>query len=162
MDNLSRRQRSEVMARIRGKNTHPEMIVRKIVFAMGRRYRLHAKNLPGVPDLVFPRDHKLIFVHGCFWHPHNRCKRGHKPVSRIEYWKPKLEGNKKRDLRNQQRLRRAGWSLLTIRECQLNDLSNVKRRLASFLSSQSKYALKRRSFSSKRAASSSTQSISAA
>jgi DNA mismatch endonuclease (patch repair protein) len=136
MDNLSRRRRSEVMARIKGKDTHPEMVVRKLVFSMGRRYRLHVRELPGAPDLVFPRDHKLIFVHGCFWHPHGRCSRGHVPVSRLEYWKPKLEGNRRRDSRNRRRLRRAGWTLLTIRECELSDLSRVKRQLAAFLSSR--------------------------
>ena len=136
MDNLSRRRRSELMARIKGKDTQPEMIVRKIVFAMGRRYRLHVRELPGAPDLVFPRDRKVIFVHGCFWHPHGHCHRGHTPTSRLEYWKPKLDGNRRRDLRNRQRLRRAGWTLLTIRECQLDDLPLVEQQLAAFLSSR--------------------------
>jgi len=135
MDNLSKRQRSEVMARIKGKDTQPELIVRKIVFSMGRRYRLHARDLPGAPDMVLPRDHKLIFVHGCFWHPHGRCRRGHVPASRPEYWGPKLERNRKRDALNRQRLRRAGWTLLTIRECQLSNVPRVKQMLSAFLGS---------------------------
>lgn len=138
MDTLSRRRRSELMSRIKATDTQPEMIVRKIVFAMGHRYRLHVRNLPGAPDLVLVRAHKIIFVHGCFWHPHGRCNRGHIPESRVEYWLPKLHANQRRDSRNRRRLRRAGWSVLTIRECQLDDLTRVRQRLAAFLGSRPK------------------------
>jgi DNA mismatch endonuclease (patch repair protein) len=94
---------------------------------------LHARELPGCPDLVFPRDRKLVFVHGCFWHQHARCKVARMPKSRASYWKPKLEGNKRRDLRNARRLKRAGWSVLTIRECDLRHIDRVAVRLEEFL-----------------------------
>jgi DNA mismatch endonuclease (patch repair protein) len=121
------------MARIRAKDTAPEMAVRKMASAMGRRYRLHVRKLPGCPDLVFARDRKIVFVHGCFWHPHARCSVGHAPASRVHYWGPKLEGNRVRDQRNQRKLRRAGWAVLTIRECELANVELVRRRLAEFL-----------------------------
>jgi DNA mismatch endonuclease (patch repair protein) len=108
-------------------------MVRKMISAMGKRYRLHVRRLPGCPDLVFARDHKIIFVHGCFWHPHARCTEGHTPVSHRAYWLPKLEGNRQRDRRNQRRLRRAGWTLITIRECELLAPERVAARLAAFL-----------------------------
>jgi DNA mismatch endonuclease (patch repair protein) len=121
------------MARIRSKDTAPEMAVRKMASAMGRRYRLHVRKLPGCPDLVFARDRKIVFVHGCFWHPHARCSVGHAPASRVDYWAPKLEGNRARDQRNQRKLRRDGWAILTIRECELGEVERVRRRLAEFL-----------------------------
>jgi DNA mismatch endonuclease (patch repair protein) len=133
VDTISRELRSEVMRRIRAKNTEPEMVVRNMVWSMGRRYRLHVRKLPGCPDLVFARDHKIIFVHGCFWHPHPGCTVGHTPRSRVAYWQPKLEGNRRRDQRNQRKLRRAGWSVLTIRECELDERDRLVRRLAAFL-----------------------------
>lgn len=140
VDSMSRQRRSALMARIRSKNTSPEMMVRKLVSALGRRYRLHVRRLPGCPDLVFARDHKIIFVHGCFWHPHARCAEGHVPVSHRAYWRPKLEGNCQRDRRNQRRLRRAGWTLLTIRECELSDPERVANRLAVFLQRRNRQA----------------------
>lgn len=133
MDSISRQRRSQLMSRIKAKNTQPELVVRKLVTAMGRRYRLHVRGLPGVPDLVFSRDRKIIFVHGCFWHPHARCGRGHVPLSHREYWKPKLERNRTRDIQVRRRLRRAGWSLLTVRECELNDVVRTRQRLDLFL-----------------------------
>lgn len=133
MDTINSKRRSALMARIRAKNTAPEMTVRKMVSATGRRYRLHVRDLPGCPDLVFARQRKVIFVHGCFWHPHGRCPEGHAPVSRTEYWTPKLEGNRLRDKKNQRRLHRAGWAVLTIRECELREPGRVDKRLALFL-----------------------------
>jgi DNA mismatch endonuclease (patch repair protein) len=133
MDILSPARRSSLMARIKAKDTQPEMVVRKIVFGLGRRYRLHSRALPGVPDLVLARDRKIIFVHGCFWHQHAHCTVARMPKSRIDYWRPKLEGNRLRDTKNVRRLRRSGWTVLIIRECQLSDVQRAATRLAEFL-----------------------------
>ena len=99
MDNLSRHERSERMSRIKSADTGPEMIVRRLVHSMGFRYRLHVRDLPGTPDLVFPRLGKIVFVHGCFWHQHPGC--GRQPKSRLVFWTKKLFQNRERDLRNQ-------------------------------------------------------------
>jgi DNA mismatch endonuclease, patch repair protein len=133
MDILSPERRSSLMARIKAKDTQPEMVVRKIVFGLGRRYRLHSRGLPGAPDLVLARDRKIIFVHGCFWHQHAHCTVARMPKSRLDYWRPKLEGNRLRDTKNVRRLRRSGWTVLTIRECQLSDVQRTVARLAEFL-----------------------------
>jgi len=133
LDTISTQRRSALMARIKAKDTRPEMIVRRIAFALGRRYRLHVSGLPGRPDLVFPRDHKIVFVHGCFWHQHAGCPVARMPASRLSYWRPKLEGNRKRDIANARRLRRAGWTLLTIRECELRNTERIRQRLSEFL-----------------------------
>jgi DNA mismatch endonuclease (patch repair protein) len=97
MDTLSPQEHSERMARVRAKDTGPELVVRRIVHGLGFRYRLHADGLPGKPDLVFPRLRRLIFVHGCFWHRHSACALSRLPKSRLEFWGPKLEGNQRRD-----------------------------------------------------------------
>src|SRR5437016_10732119 len=108
------------MSRIRSKDTKPELLVRRLIHTLGYRYRLHRRDLPGVPDLVFPSRRAVIFVHGCFWHRHKRCKGGARaPKSRLKYWKPKLEGNSVRDARNRKSLLRNGWRVLVIWECQL-------------------------------------------
>jgi DNA mismatch endonuclease, patch repair protein len=109
------------MARVRSKNSRPELVVRKIVFALGYRYRLHAADLPGRPDIVFRKRRKVIFVHGCFWHRHGGCALARLPKSRLDFWVPKLEGNRERDEKNKRALAREGWKVLTIWECQLND-----------------------------------------
>ncbi len=132
------------MARIKAKDTKPELLVRKMAFALGRRYRLHVNSLPGRPDLVFPRDRKLIFVHGCFWHQHSGCPIARPPSSRLSYWIPKLNGNRQRDRTNARRLRRAGWSLLTIRECELREIERVRRRITEFLQDRSPGAPRQR------------------
>jgi len=103
------------MSRIRGTDTGPEMAVRRIVHGMGFRYKLHARALPGTPDLVFPKLGKIIFVHGCFWHQHPGC--GRQPKSRLDFWKPKLFQNRERDLRNRRKLRSLGWRILIVWEC---------------------------------------------
>ena len=122
------------MRRIRAKNTVPEMIVRRLVHGLGFRYRLHVTALPGKPDLVFPRLSKIIEVRGCFWHQHKSCIDSHIPKSRIEYWRPKLQGNKRRDKQNEKKLIALGWNVCTVWECELKDLNEVKRRVARFLS----------------------------
>lgn len=112
------RKRSEVMARVKSSNTQPEMVVRRLVHGLGHRYRLHRKDLPGTPDLVLPRHGKVIFVHGCFWHQHH-CRRGNRqPKSNQEYWIPKLQRNVQRDRRVRKELKRLGWSVLVVWECQ--------------------------------------------
>jgi DNA mismatch endonuclease (patch repair protein) len=117
-DTLTPKQRSRQMALVRDKDTGPELVVRRIVHALGFRYRLHVRSLPGCPDLVLPRHRKIIFVHGCFWHQH-RCKRGNRrPATNRKYWDAKLERNKQRDRKHRRELRRLGWRVLTIWECQ--------------------------------------------
>jgi len=133
VDSLSLAERSALMARIRSKNSRPEITVRKLVFALGYRYRLHAKDLPGQPDLVFRPRCKVIFVHGCFWHSHRHCSVAHVPKSRRDFWVVKLEGNKARDRRNMRTLTRCGWRVLTIWECQLKDTVRLEAIIRGFL-----------------------------
>lgn len=109
--------RSRIMSTIRGKNTKPEMVVRSLCHGMGFRYRLHRKDLPGTPDLVFPKHRLCIFVHGCFWHRHPGCKYAYTPKSRLEFWLPKLAKNIERDLEAQQALLALGWRVVIIWEC---------------------------------------------
>nr|VFJ92440.1 MAG: T/G mismatch-specific endonuclease [Candidatus Kentron sp. LFY] len=117
-DVLTPEQRKRCMSSIRGKDTKPEMIVRRIVHAMGYRYRLHYKGLPGKPDLVFPGRRKVIFVHGCFWHMHD-CDYGRvKPSTNEEFWEKKRRGTEERDENNQNLLQQLGWEVLVIWECQ--------------------------------------------
>jgi DNA mismatch endonuclease (patch repair protein) len=119
MDHLSPAARSQHMAKIRGKNTRPEMIVRSTLHSLGYRYRLHDKRLPGCPDLVFPSRKKVIFVNGCFWHGH-ACRRGQSiPKSNCEFWSSKIQSNKLRDQRNEKSLLSLGWTLMIVWECQV-------------------------------------------
>jgi DNA mismatch endonuclease (patch repair protein) len=136
MDTISVQRRSANMRAIRSKNTGPEMIVRRLVFAMGYRYRLHRKDLPGKPDLVFASHRKVLFLHGCFWHGHD-CKRGSRiPKTNIEYWEKKLARNKDRDAENGAALQAQGWSVLVIWECQTKDEPALRILLKSFLEPQ--------------------------
>ncbi len=133
MDVFTPKKRSQVMRAVLGKDTAPEMTVRRLTHALGYRYRLHAANLPGKPDLVFPSRRKVIFVHGCFWHQH-RCRRGNRvPASRREYWVKKLAGNKTRDRKVRRQLRREGWRVLVLWECQLKDQTRLAQRISTFL-----------------------------
>jgi DNA mismatch endonuclease (patch repair protein) len=135
MDTLTREQRGERMRRIRSKNTKPEILIRKLVHAMGYRYRLHVSKLPGKPDLTFSKHKKVIFIHGCFWHRHpdKNCKLARLPKSRLEFWGNKLEGNRKRDIAKQEELCKLGWDVLIIWECQLRDLKIVRAKIKAFL-----------------------------
>jgi DNA mismatch endonuclease (patch repair protein) len=123
------------MSLIRSKNTGPEMVVRRLVHGMGYRYRLHGKGLPGRPDLLFPSRRRVIFVHGCFWHRHgdSACKLARLPKSRLDFWIPKLEGNKVRDMENRRKLRSMGWKSLVIWECQLKKPLPLARKISAFL-----------------------------
>lgn len=132
-DVLTPKQRSYCMSRIRGANTSPELIVRQLVHAMGFRFRLHRRDLPGTPDIVLPRHRKIIFVHGCFWHRH-RCKYGRpRPRTNAAFWERKLDGNVRRDKKDLLALRRLGWRVLIIWECQTRHPELVLSRLSRFL-----------------------------
>lgn len=133
MDTLTPKDRGERMGRIRPKDTTPEVAVRTFVHTLGFRYRLHDRSLPGCPDLVFTARRKVIFVHGCFWHRHNRCAMARLPKSRLDFWLPKLEGNKRRDARKRRALTRLGWSSLVIWECELRDPLRVMFKTLMFL-----------------------------
>lgn len=134
-DTLTLAQRSERMSRVRGKDTKPEMTVRRLIHGLGYRYRLHRRDLPGKPDLVFVTRRKVIFVHGCFWHRHadSACKLARLPKSRLDFWLPKLEANAVRDARHQAELAARGWKVMVIWECELNNLPFLKKRIRSFL-----------------------------
>lgn len=123
--------RSENMSRIRSKDTAPELAVRRLLYSLGYRYRLHRKDLPGKPDIVFPGRRKVIFVHGCFWHPHESCRISHAPRTNLDYWKPKLARNVSRDLVTQKALAEMGWKTFVIRECEI--AVDLKDRLTNFL-----------------------------
>jgi len=120
------------MARIRKVNTKPEIIVRRILHRRGHRYRLHRRDLPGTPDVVFLSLRKVVLVHGCFWHQHD-CALGKEPSRRREYWIPKLRRNQQRDARNEAALRKLGFKVLVIWECQTRDHAALERRLVGFL-----------------------------
>jgi DNA mismatch endonuclease (patch repair protein) len=124
--------RSENMRAIRSRDTIPEMAVRSLVHRLGYRFRLHRRDLPGTPDLVFPARGKVIFVHGCFWHSH-ACKSGLIPKSNREFWLQKLRMNKSRDSKNLEALRQQGWDTLVIWQCELRDGSALRRRVKRFL-----------------------------
>lgn len=122
-----------IMSKVRSKHTGPEMIVRKLLFAMGYRYRLHCRNLPGQPDVVMPGRKKIVDVRGCFWHGHKDCRYGVLPKSREEFWRNKIERNQDRDALNLQRLEASGWRVLVIWQCELNNLDELRKRLYEFV-----------------------------
>nr|WP_256350526.1 very short patch repair endonuclease [Pseudomonas gingeri] len=125
--------RSLRMAKVRSKGTKPEMAVRRLLFSMGYRYRLHDRSLPGSPDIIFKSKKKVIFVHGCFWHRHEGCRLARLPKSRPDFWIPKLEGNRERDARTLLQLKSQGWDAFVIWECELKDLNLLEKRLNGFL-----------------------------
>jgi DNA mismatch endonuclease (patch repair protein) len=134
-DRVSAGQRSENMRRIRSANTAPELIVRRLAHSMGYRYRLHRKDLPGRPDLVFGPRRKVVFVHGCFWHQHGACRAGRTPGSNAAYWTPKLQRNVERDRANIQALESDGWTVMVVWECQVKDAATLRSALTAFLQS---------------------------
>ena len=135
MDTLTKQQRSERMSRIRNKDTGPELTVRRLVHSLGYRYRLHGRKMPGRPDLVFRSRRAVIFVHGCFFHRHldPACRLARLPKSRLDFWLPKLEGNRVRDERNIHALIELGWRVLIVWECQLPHKVRLQRRITKFL-----------------------------
>lgn len=135
VDTLSPRERSARMALVRGRDTGPERIVRSLLHRMGYRFRLRTPRLPGKPDVIFATRRKVVFVHGCFWHchPDPGCKLARLPKSRLDFWRPKLESNRVRDERTRNDLRREGWGVEVVWECELQNPQLIRRRLRRFL-----------------------------
>ena len=132
MDTRTPEQRRRIMQAVKGKNTKPELVVRRLLHGMGYRYRLHRKDLPGKPDMAFMSRRKAIFVHGCFWHGHD-CPKGRLPKSRLEYWQPKVDKNRDRDRTKEEQLRSLGWSVLVIWQCETLDLEVLATQLQDFV-----------------------------
>lgn len=135
VDIFSANKRTEIMKKVRTKDTGCELAVRKMIYAMGYRYRLHKKSLPGKPDIVFSGLKKVIFVNGCFWHGHSGCSRGKLPDSNATFWQKKIMGNRIRDGKILKSLRKLGWKSLVVWQCQVSNKSgyNLKNRIAKFL-----------------------------
>lgn len=133
MDKLSKERRSALMAKVRGANTAPELVVRRILWRLGYRFRLHVRKLPGSPDIVLPRYRTAIFVHGCFWHRHPGCAKATTPKSRVEFWSSKFSANVERDDRNRRDLLARGWKVATIWECETRDETTLKAQLGDIL-----------------------------
>ena len=136
MDTVSKSKRSEMMRAIKSRDSKIELTVRRMLHKAGFRFRLHRKDLPGNPDLVFPGRKKVVFVHGCFWHQHPdpNCRISHRPSSNTKYWHPKLERTIARDARNLSTLREQGWKALVLWECQMRDNDLLLNQLIQFLS----------------------------
>ncbi|MEP7339685.1 MAG: DNA mismatch endonuclease Vsr [Acidobacteriota bacterium] len=128
-DVFTKAKRSEVMSRIRSRNTGPERAVRSMLHRMGYRFRLHGTGLPGKPDIVLPRYRTTIFVHGCFWHRHKGCQFCYMPKSRVEFWLAKFESNVQRDRKVKKLLKKLGWHVLTVWECELRSPDRLSKRL---------------------------------
>jgi DNA mismatch endonuclease, patch repair protein len=133
MDRLTPERRSWLMSRVKSKNTTVEMVVRKLVFSMGYRYRLHESCLPGKPDLVFKGRRKVIFVNGCFWHGHEGCNKARLPKNNVDFWRTKMHRNRERDLENIRLLETAGWEVLLVWQCELKNLEELTKKLYEFL-----------------------------
>lgn len=134
-DVLSPKQRSDLMSRVRGRDTGPEKALRRILTDLGFRYRLQYEKAPGRPDVAFPGLRKLIWVHGCFWHRHPGCPKATMPKTRQDYWIPKLQANRERDLAVEAAAQASGWKTLIIWECEMSDDRDLARRLVRFLKS---------------------------
>jgi DNA mismatch endonuclease, patch repair protein len=120
-DIYSKKKRSSIMSKIKGRNTSPELVTRSFLHKAGIRFRIHVRELPGIPDIVMPRHHMIVFVHGCFWHQHSNCNRATFPKTNARFWKRKIEGNVKRDRGAQFALKQMGWEINTIWTCQLKN-----------------------------------------
>ncbi|WP_315264422.1 DNA mismatch endonuclease Vsr [Tannerella forsythia] len=132
MDVFSKSKRSDIMSKVSGKDTKPEVLVRKFLFSKGFRYRKNVKDLQGKPDIVLPKYKTIIFVHGCFWHGHENCEAAKLPASNIEYWTKKVTSNVTRDSQNIQSLKKTGWNVIIIWECELK-VKNREKRLDSLV-----------------------------
>jgi DNA mismatch endonuclease (patch repair protein) len=133
MDRLTPERRSALMSRVRGKDTAPELIVRRLLHSMGLRYRLHQRSLPGVPDIVFPSRKKVIWVHGCFWHHHDGCRLATVPKTNPKFWTEKFRKNVTRDKSNAESIAALGWKSLTVWQCELKKHETLARRLKKFV-----------------------------
>lgn len=134
MDSMSKKSRSALMARIRSKDTKPELIVRSILHRLGYRFRLHRKDLPGTPDIVLPRHRKIILIQGCFWHGHS-CSLASKPKSNKNYWEEKIKKNQARDRRVIHELTKQGWTVLELWECEIRSKTGLVEKLQKFMKS---------------------------
>ena len=132
-DIFSKKRRSEIMSGIKGSDTEPEIVVRRLLHSMGYRFRLHGKALPGKPDIVLSRHRKAIFVHGCFWHGHPGCKRAKLPGSNRDFWQAKIQGNSERDKRNQDKLDALGWKVFVLWSCEVRKLDILRKHLKGFM-----------------------------
>jgi DNA mismatch endonuclease, patch repair protein len=132
-DTFTPEERSRIMSRIKGRDTKPEKIVRSLLHAMGHRFRLHRRDLPGKPDIVLPKHRKIVFVHGCFWHGHAGCPRGARPTSNIEFWNKKINANIMRDAAAQKELAALNWRHLIVWQCEIRDLPVLTNKLEQFL-----------------------------
>lgn len=132
VDNLSPEDRGRLMGRVRGKDTKPELVVRRIAHRLGYRFRLHRRELPGSPDLVFASRRKAIFVHGCYWHRH-RCNKATTPKTNIDFWQKKFDDNVVRDMRNMNDLAKEGWDALVVWQCETQRADMLAERLVEFL-----------------------------
>lgn len=133
MDIVSPQRRSEMMSRIRGKETKPEIAVRKAAHRMGYRFRLHRRDLPGSPDLVFPVRKTALFVHGCFWHRHEGCRLAYNPKSNVEFWQTKFKNNVARDTRVEGQIKRLGWRVAIVWECEASNSDSLGMKLRKIL-----------------------------
>ncbi len=136
VDRFSSVKRSEIMSKIGSKGSRQEMYVRRLIYSMGYRFRLHRKDLPGKPDLVFPKYKKVIFVNGCYWHGHAGCSRAVLPATNLDFWKEKIAKNKLRDRKNHRDLKKLGWSYLCIWQCGIKKSkeSSIQKKIINFLS----------------------------
>lgn len=132
-DTLSAEQRSALMARIRGRDTKPELTVRRLLHALGYRFRIQARGLPGRPDVALTRRRKAVFVHGCFWHQHEGCRAAQVPKTRVDFWTEKFARNRRRDAAALEALEALGWSALVVWECELRRPQDLALRLQGFL-----------------------------
>lgn len=127
VDRLTPAARSALMSRVRGKNTRPELTVRKLLHALGSRFRLHRRDLPGTPDVVLPGRNAVVMIHGCFWHGHRGCKAATVPKTRTDYWVQKIAANRLRDARDSRRLRRLGWKVIVVWQCETKNADALAR-----------------------------------
>jgi DNA mismatch endonuclease (patch repair protein) len=132
-DMFSPEKRSNIMARVKNRNTAPEIVVRQALHRMGYRFRLHRKDLPGHPDIVLPKYKKVIFVHGCFWHGHEDCPRAARPTTNVDFWNAKIDKNIARDCEAHRALGALGWGILVIWQCQIRDQARLEATLTDFL-----------------------------
>jgi DNA mismatch endonuclease (patch repair protein) len=139
-ERLTKAERSSVMRAVKSCNTKPELVVRQLLFRLNYRYRLHRRDLPGTPDIVLPKLRKIINVHGCFWHMHSCQRRRKAPVKHAEYWRAKRQRNVERDKRNLAELKRLGWRVLTLWECEIRDTKTLIERMTHFLEKSAKHS----------------------
>jgi DNA mismatch endonuclease, patch repair protein len=132
-DVFSKEKRSRIMSRIKGKDTKPEKLVRSLLHRMGYRFRLHVRDLPGNPDIVLPRHRKIVFMNGCFWHGHPNCKRAKLPETNRPFWEEKIGKNMKRDRSTLRKLRKTGWRVLVVWQCEMRDKTMLENSLRRFM-----------------------------